>query len=62
MVEWVLADAHLLTKNGETGKYEVTLTLKDGTTYEYKYVIGNANYDNEKFKLMAQPLLIDHLR
>jgi 1,4-alpha-glucan branching enzyme len=48
MVEWVLADAHLLTKNGETGKYEVTLTLKDGTTYEYKYVIGNANYDNEE--------------
>ena len=48
MVEWVLADAYALTKNGETGKYEVTLTLKDGTTYEYKYVIGNTNYDNEE--------------
>ncbi len=54
MCDWKLEKAHLLVKNGETGKYEVTITLKAGTTYEYKYIVGNTSYDHEEVQASGE--------
>ena len=40
MDEWQEANAHKLTKNTTTGKYELELELVAGSTFKYKYVLN----------------------